>query len=78
MIGNESLKSTATLDQKSQHLLQSRTASPREAGTLSTRLLRFNGSELQIGSRLMSADTHASLGGLVSQHQLAKRDTLSR
>jgi hypothetical protein len=37
-----------------------------------------NGSELQIGWRLRSADTHASQGGIVSQRQLAKRDTLSR
>jgi hypothetical protein len=37
-----------------------------------------NGSELQISWRLRSAGTHASQGGIVSQHQLAKRDTLSR
>ena len=37
-----------------------------------------NGSELRISWRLRSADTHASQGGIVSQHQLAKRDTLSR
>jgi len=33
---------------------------------------------LQISWRLRSADAYASQGGIVSQHQLAKRDTSSR
>jgi hypothetical protein len=61
------------------HCCQSRTASPREARKLINAFcFDSKGSELQISWRLRSGDTHASQGGIVSQHQLAKRYTLSR